>query len=172
MKKIFFVFLIILPFLIVSCKSGDSADGVNESNKESAEDDLEDNDNTLDFVFYSAEMNCDYSAYSTAHLVTEFHCEDLGDSYYEATSYKAHYFAASNSNGSTHNNNGMYKNMTEFQLIEIIKLGNTVPDFIEKRISTKTISRTVTDSVTGKTVVIYIPEKTKHDCCYYGITRK
>ncbi len=168
MKKLLFIFLFIILLFIIGCKTAESSDSENISNEEYSED----TEPIEEYVFFRVEMNCNYSAYSTAHYVMEFHCKDLGDSYYEATSYKAHYFAASNTNGSTHNNNGMYRNKTESQLIEIIKQGNTVPDFTEKRISTTTISRTFTDPVAKKTVVVYIPEKTKHECCYYGITRK
>ena len=126
-----------------------------------------------EYVFYNPSLNHNYSAYQTAHTVYEYCCKDLGDSYYEVITYKLHYFAASSGgHGATHYNNGAYRSKNESQLVDIVRQGNTTPDFIEKHITTSTSSKTITDFVTGETVVLYIPTKIKYASYYYGITKK
>lgn len=106
-------------------------------------------------------------------ILYEYHCKDLGDSYYEVEVYILHYFAASDGgDGSTHYNNGAYKNKTEGQLVDIVRNKTLTPDIIEKHMSTSASSKTITDYVTQKSVVIYISDKIKHEGYFYGITRK
>ncbi len=158
--------IIIISLLFISCKTSNDQNSGGQNKTENESGILE------DIIFYRVEMNVNYVAYSTTHTVTEFHCIDLGDSYYEVTTYKVHYFSAASSGSSAYNVNGAYRNNTAGQLIDIVKQGNVTPNFTEKRITTNTSNRTITDYVTNQSVVLYIPEKVKHESWYYGITRK
>lgn len=159
--------ILILTFLVFSCKTPDDNNSDNQNIDNQDEDDV-----VEDIVFYRVEMNVNYVAFSTTHTVTEFHCVDLGDSYYEVTTYKVHYFSAGTSGSSSYNANGAYRNKTAGELVDIVKQGNVTPNFIEKRITTNTSNRTITDYETNKSIVLYIPEKVKHEGWYYGITKK
>ena len=92
--------IFILSLFIFSCKTpdDDNTDNQNIDTQEETEIEEENEEEVVeDIVFYRVEMNVNYVAFSTTHTVTEFHCFDLGDSYYEVKTYKVHYFSAGTS---------------------------------------------------------------------------
>lgn len=105
-------------------------------------------------VFFYLTTGHNYS-WGTTTLLEEYHCKNLGDDYYEVTSYTVHYFS------------GSYLNKTPEQLIEIAINRNINPTSIEKRMTTSVLSKTITDYSSKKSIVIYIPEKIKHALFYY-----
>lgn len=172
MKKVFLLFIIVYCMFMCCCKNDNSPIYIPIFVPVYGTETEEENSDYTEYIFYRAEMGCDISAYQRTHKITEYHCKDLGDSFYEVTTYKVHYFAASNGgNGATHYNNGVYKNKTVGQLVEIVRNRSVTPDCIEKHITNQTISRRITDYVTNNEVVVYIPNKIKNDGYYYGITK-
>lgn len=169
MKKILLLFMLsfISSMMFFSCNnSPNDTELIEEEEKQS--EDVE-----QEFIFFDPSLNHDYLEYQRTHTVYEYHCKDLGDSYYEVKTYIVHYFAASTGgNGATHSNNGAYRYYNENQLVDIIRQGNITPDFIEKRMTKNTNTKTITDYISKQSVVLYIPEKIKNEGHYYGITRK
>ena len=118
------------------------------------------------FYIYKVEkkQNILFSTYSKwTNTVIEYHCKDLGDSYYDVNYYQIYYFAE---------DSYPYSYKTPEEIVEIVKQGNNTPTYIEKGITTKILSYTFTECITQKEVVLYIPEKIRHETYYYGIAKK